>query len=189
MAIRPWARGALLTIIPVTVILGGSYAYMRNAFPEFYADNTVYSVAYEKPKGWTEIPPGPFTLFVFRHPENRGTLRASVNEIQSKYNPTPELDTDGIASHYVDITEENMPEWKARRMEPIKTGSEEFSLIRRSKKDKTVYTAFCSKGNTTVVVSLYAGGEAAASVDEFLPEFRKLVASFRLTPKNIVFDD
>ncbi len=189
MAQRPWLRRTLFTVIPIVVVLGGSYAYMRASFPQFYADTTVYSVKYDRPPGWKEEPPGPFTLFVFRHPKGLGTMRASVNEIQSRYNPTPELDTGGIADHYVDITAANMPEWTAKRLEPIVTSHEEFSLIRRSKKDKTVYTAFCSKGNTTVVVSLYAGGKAAASVDELLPDFRQLVGSFTLTPKHVVIDD
>jgi len=153
------------------------------------SDSEVYGVEYEKPKGWNEGQPGPFTLFVFRHPKGLGTLRGSINEVHSNVNPTPDLDTNGIAEHYVGLTKANMPDWTAKRMDDIGDGPDRFSVIRRAKSDRTVYTAFCSRGNTTVVVSLSAGGKAAATIDELLPDFRSLVGSFRLVPKNLKFDD
>lgn len=162
---------------------------VRTNFPQYFADTTVYSVAYEKPAGWKEEPPGPFTLFVFRHPEGKGLIRASLNEVQSHTNPTPELDTDGIAEHYIDVTHANMPEWKAERMPDFSNGRERFSIILRTKKLRTVYTAFCSKGNSTLVVSLTAGGENAATLATLVPAFRKVVESIKLTPKFVEIDE
>jgi len=185
---RSWPR----TILILVVICGlgvGAYSLVRTSFPEYFADTTVYSVAYEKPKGWKEEVPGPFTLFVFRHPEGKGLIRASLNEVQSRTNPTPELDTDGIAKHYVDVTHSNMPEWKAERLPDLANGTERFSLILRTKKDRTVYTAFCSKGNSTLVVSLTAGGVNASTLAALVPAFRKVIESVKLTPKFVQIDD
>ena len=94
-----------------------------------------------------------------------------------------------LAVRQANLLSENQRVHMAKRLEDLKAGTEPFSLIRRTKKDKTVYTAFCSKGNTTVVVSLSSGGKNAASVDEFLPKFKELVASFKLTPKVMELDD
>lgn len=178
-----WLRTSLTIVLTVAVVGGGGLVLLRVAFPQYYADTTVYSVDYDRPLGWKEVPPGPFTLFVYRHPDGKGTMRAAINEVQEDFNPTPELDTEGIANHYIAITDNNMPEWKAEKLDAVDTDREHFSLIRRTKVGKTVYTAFCSKGNTTLVVSLYAGGKDAESLDDLLPEFRKLLGSFRLTPK------
>lgn len=186
---RPWRLKATLAAVTSGLVLIGGYGLAKRKLEPFSGDTSVYSVAYEKPSGWKEIPPGPFTLFIFREPTGKGTLRASVNEVQASMNPTPELDTDGIANHYVGLTEQNMPDWTAERLPDLKGGTESFSLIKRTKKDRTVYTAFCAKGNTTIVVSLTGGGKQVAGLDELLPDFRKLVASFRLTKKNIELDD
>lgn len=178
---------ALVVALPIAAI--ASYFVIRSQAPQYFADNQVYGVQYERPQGWTEEPPGPFTLFVFRHPDGLGTLRGSVNEVHAAVNPTPELDTNGIAEHYISLTEDNMPDWTAERMEDIRGRRERFSVIRRSKEKRTVYTAFCAKGNTTVVVSLSAGGDAAKSIDRLLPDFQALVASFTLTEKFVPIDD
>jgi len=186
---RAGSRRMVIVAVAAAVLIGGGYAFVRTQFPQYYADTSVYSVAYEKPAGWKEEPPGPFTLFVFREPTGKGTLRASINEVQAKMNPTPELDTNGIADHYVDLTEANMPDWNAERLKDIESGTEPFSVIKRTRKDRTVYTAFCAKGNTTIVVSLTGGGNQVMKLDDLLPTFRKLVASFRLTPKHVDLDE
>ena len=185
---RHWPR----TILILVVICGlgvAANSLVRTNFPEYFADTTVYSIAYEKPKGWIELVPGPLTLFLFRHPEGKGFIRASLNEVQARTNPTPELDTDGIAQHYIDITHLNMPEWKAERLPDFNAGTERFSLILRTKKERTVYTAFCSKGNSTLVLSLTAGGVNASTLATLVPEFRKVVESVKLTPKFVQIDD
>lgn len=180
------SRRARFVLAALAIFAVGSYAGWRVLK---IADNGVYSVEYAKPIGWNEGQPGPFTLFVFRHPKGRGVLRGSLNEVHASVNPTPDLDTNGIAQHYVDLTKANMPDWSAKRLDDIGSENERFSVIRREKSDRIVYTAFCAKGNTTVVVSLSAGGKASKSLDELYPEFQKLVSSFRLVPKNLVFDD
>lgn len=167
----------------------GIYISAKGGVKKAFASSEVYGVEYAKPAGWNEGVPGPFTLFVFRHPEGKGTIRGSINEVHANVNPTPELDTNGIADHFVDITKSNMPQWKALRLDDINGRQERFSLIRRSRDDRTIYTAYCTKGNTTVVVSLSGIGKAAKTVDDALPDFRKLVASFRLVPKNLRFED
>ena len=182
-------RAATLVFLPVALLVGGGYLLVRALFPQFYADNSVYRITYTKPSGWREVPPGPFTLFVFKESAGRGTMRASINEVQSEMNPTPELDTAGIADRYVEVTAENMPDWKAERMDDIHTPTENFSLIKRTRFDRTVYTAFCAKGNTTVVVSLAGFGKQVATLDNLLPDFQKLVSSFRFTHKIVDLDD
>jgi len=178
-------------VLPAIVLLGGAGAYIfaKGGVKKAFASSEVYGVEYSKPAGWKEGVPGPFTLFIFRHPEGKGTIRGSINEVHANVNPTPELDTNGIADHFIDITKNNMPQWKATRLEDIRGRAERFSLIRRARDDRTIYTAYCSKGNTTVVVSLSGIGKQAKGVDDLLPDFRKLVASFRLVPKNLKFED
>lgn len=183
------ARPVLFGIAGVGVVLGGGYGLIRKQFPQHFADNSVYHVSYGKPAGWKEDIPGPFTLFIYREPHGHATMRASVNEIQSRVNPTPELDTNGIAEYYIELTGDNMPNWKAERMADVKTDAENFSLIRRSKEDRTVYTAFCAKGNTTVVVSLTAGGKEAPGLEKYLPDLKSVLGTIRLTKKHIVIND
>ena len=183
-----WARTILIVFVLCGLGVGG-YAFVRTNFPEYFSDTTVYSVDYEKPKDWKEEPPGPFTLFVFRHPEGRGVIRASMNEVQSNTNPTPDLDTDGVAKHLIDVTRRNMPDWKAERMPDITSGSERFSLVRRTKVSRTVYTAFCAKGNSTLVLSLSASGKDADQLEDLVPVYRRVIESVRLTPKKVELFD
>src|SRR5579862_8668800 len=57
---------------------------------------------YSNPAGWKPAPHGPETLFRFIDPKTHLVLRGAVNQVISESNPTPELDTDGIAQYYVD---------------------------------------------------------------------------------------
>lgn len=179
-----WTRTMLIVLVIGGLGVAG-YAYVRTNFPEYFSDTTVYSVAYEKPKNWKEEPPGPFTLFVYRHPEGQGVIRASLNEVQSNTNPTPELDTDGVARHLMDVTRRNMPDWKAERLPDITSSSERFSLVKRTKVARTVYTAFCAKGNSTLVISLSASGKDTEKLEDLLPVYLGVIESVRLTPKKV----
>jgi hypothetical protein len=148
----------------------------------------LYDVAYDAPKGWEKQPPGPLTLFVYRHPDGKAMITASLNEVHFEVNPTPELDTDGLADQFVGVTHDNMPGWTAQRLEDFSDGSERFSVIKRTRQGRTVYNAFCAKGNSTVLVSLTAGGKAAGDLERHVPVFKRLLASIRLSPKKVARD-
>ncbi|HEY0867806.1 MAG TPA: hypothetical protein VGE01_10520 [Fimbriimonas sp.] len=145
-----------------------------------FGDNRNFKVVYEKPTGWKELPHGPQTLFLFQEPRTGVLLRGAVNQIVADVNPTPELDTDGIAQYYVDRTHENMKDWQAKMGEKVKAKDGEFRIIERERKDKKVVTAYAVKGNTTLLVSISGGPEAKVEVDRKMPEFKEYLSSIGL---------
>jgi len=146
-------------------------------------DSSNYKVVYAPPSGWKAVPHGPQTLFLYKNPTSGVLLRGSVNQIIADVNPTPELDTDGIARYYVDRTHDNMPEWTAELGEKVDAHNTSFQIIDREKKDKAVMTAYAVKGNTTLLVSLSGnGGKGKTAVFSTMPEFKTYLSTIALEP-------
>jgi hypothetical protein len=100
-------------------------------------------------------------------------------------NPTPELDTDGIADYYKDRTDENMRDWKATKLGAVAGQDVPFAVIRRSTKDRVIVTAYAVRGNTTVLVSLIGLRKAMAQVDPNMAMFDAFLGKLSLTEKDM----
>lgn len=170
-----------VTVLPLAV-LGVSFFSLRRHFPMFAGDTSNYELVYPHPRVWQERPHTPFTLFLFEHAETGAKLRGATNQVTSNVNPTPELDTDGIAQYYVDTTRQNQPEWTVERLPDIQAQSLEFSAIKRSRTDKIVVTAFSVRGNTTLVLSLALDKSNAKEYEAMMQEFRSFLDGVRLVP-------
>jgi hypothetical protein len=142
-----------------------------------------YKIGYTSPEGYKAITHGPQALFLYRNLDNRLLLRGSVNQVYSDVNPTPELQTEGIAQYYLDRTAENQPGWTGTKMDLVEGQDANFRLIRRENKSKCVITAFAVKGNTTVLVSLSGNDKEVKSIDTELPHFRDYLKSIRLNER------
>lgn len=163
--------------------LAAGYFGLRSAFPHHFADSANYEVLYEAPNDWRELPKSPMTLFLFKHPDREVFLRGSVNNIESDYAVTPEMDFSMLAEYYLSTTQNNQKEWKGERLRDVRNGKQSFSMIRRWRKDKTVFTAFAQKGNTTLLVGLYAADSEAKSLGAFEPMFRSFLATLDFKPR------
>jgi hypothetical protein len=178
-----------LAFCAAALLCTGGYFGLRHIRCSAGDNAGVFSIQYEKPSGWEEEVPGPFTLFIFRHPKGLGTLRASINEVHAAVNPTPDLDTEGLAQHFLEVTEQNLPGWKAERLDDLHSGPERFSFIRRQGSGRVVYTAFCAKGNTTLLVSLTGEEKNEAGIETLVPVLKQIVQSVRFVPKQISLEE
>jgi hypothetical protein len=131
--------------------------------------------------GWDRLRHGPQTLFLYGDRKKGLLLRGSVNQMIDDVNPTPDLDRDGLAKTVVENTHDNMKGWSAEVQDKVDSPSASFRIVRRSEKDHTVVTAFCVKGNTTLLVSLSGRAGYAEQVDKDMPEFRKFLSEVVLT--------
>ena len=170
-----------VTVLPVAV-LGAAFWSIRNHLPMFAGDTSNYDIVYPHPRVWEEKPHSPFTRFLFEHVETGAQLRGSTNQVTLDVNPTPELDTDGIANYYVETTKRNQPAWKAERLPDVHTKHLEFSTIKRTRQGKVVVTAFCVRGNTTLILSLALDESNLKQYDAMMREFQAFLTEVRLVP-------
>jgi hypothetical protein len=169
------AVGAALTTVAV---LYANRAAQRD-------DTKNYRVGYQVELPWKEVPHGPQTLFLYRHPDSNLLLRGAVNQVVSDINPTPELGTNGLADLYIDLTKQNQKDWSAEKLDRIEAQGVDFQLIRRERKGKVVITAFGVRGNTTLVVSLSGNEKETRHIDGQLPGFREFLSSVSFTETNL----
>ena len=170
-----------VTLLPL-VVLGGAFWSVRRHLPIFAGDTSNYDLVYPHPRVWEEKPHTPFTKFLFEHAETGAQLRGATNQVTLSVNPTPDMNTEGIAAYYVETTKRNQPAWKAERLPNIKTANLEFSAIKRARTGKIVVTAFHVRGNTTVIMSLALDEKNLVTYDAMMGEFRKFLAEIRLVP-------
>lgn len=133
----------------------------------------VYDIKWEKPAGWADMPHSPQSLFLFRDPKTHILIRGASNQIVADHNPTPDLDSDGMADYYLDTTKENMAEWSGEKVSGEKGKGVDFAIIRRKREGKTVVTAFGVRGNTTFIVTLSGNGNEQKGVAAGEAVFRK----------------
>lgn len=159
------ARGVrLVLVIPLLVLVAGALAWNKHKKQQAIDLSKNFVIHYDLPAGWKAAPHGPETLFRVIDPNTRLVLRGAVNQVISEENPTPELDTEGIADYYVDRTV-NMIGWKVEKLGISKGKNLEFEVLRRSSKDRVVVTAYSVRGNTTVLVTLLGKGRDMGQVD------------------------
>lgn len=140
---------------------------------------TNFKLGYVLPQGWKELPHSPQTLFFCVDPASDVKLRGAVNQIVADYNPTPELDRDGLTQQFADITTDNLG-WKAKILDTVDFDGGSYRLIRRETVDRVVISAIAVRGNTTVMMGLSGIGKAKTHVDGQLPFFRKYLATTSL---------
>jgi hypothetical protein len=163
---------ALLTIVP-------AWMWSENKKKAKVVDASNYTLEYPKPDGWVEYPAGMQTLFIYKHPKLKITLRGSQSQIVSDENPTPELDRDGLTEQFADVTRDNLG-WKADVLGTVDCKGSSFRLIRRETVDRTVITGIAVRGNTTILITLIGVGEGQKNVDGTLPMFKTFLADTSL---------
>ena len=141
-----------------------------------------FRIGYEKPPGWKELWHGPQALFVYQHPQTGVKFRASVNQVVSEFNPTPNMTSDSIAHQMVENTKANMPGWDGVVLDVVNTPAVDWRLVRREGQGRCVVSAFGVRGNTTAMVSLVAAGDSEMKhVDATMPRFREFLQSLTFT--------
>jgi hypothetical protein len=158
----------------------GTYSQVRAEQQKLSIAN--YDLEYATFIDWKSIPHSPYLLFTFKHPSADIRLMGGTNQIVSESNPTPEMDTDGIAKHYLEVTKSNFKGWKASELQDAMGPDLRFSMIRRESGARAVINCFAVRGNTTVLVSLTASNEAIPLIDAFMPQVREYLASMKLVP-------
>ncbi|MBZ0214017.1 MAG: hypothetical protein K8H99_09480 [Nitrospirae bacterium] len=175
-------RSVVLYGIVILGCLGAFNHFSRKLNPYRFADNQNYEILWSEHVGWKKLSPGPQQLFMYSDRETNIRLIGSVSRIMDEVNPTPELDTDGLADLYIGTTRENMKGWSAER-HPDFAGQERFSMILREGPDRTTWTAFVAKGNTTLIVSMGANGAKRSDLEALMPRFRAFLADVEFRPK------
>jgi hypothetical protein len=163
---KPWLFSALALVVGGAVI-------GTNHYHKLQRENALnFKPHYQLPSGWHLDPHGPTAIFKCTEPTTHLELRGSVNQVISDSNPTPDLDTKGIANFYIDRTDESMKGWSAAVLKtysnPLGT---DFAVIRRATKDRIVVTAYSVRGNTTLLITLFGKDRSRAYVD---PDIEKL---------------
>lgn len=180
-----WVVGSLLGMLFIGMYAIYHTLTKNSATGLDYTQN--YKIVFQKPENWNEEIPSLSTLFVYQEPKTRAILRGGVTQIVSDFNPTPELDTDGIADYYKDTTENHQPGWTVERMPDIETQNLRFSILDRRHPGKRILTCFCVKGNTTLVVGLSAYGQARDLLDDKLADLKSFLSKIQFVPTRLHF--
>jgi hypothetical protein len=141
--------------------------------------HTNFKLGYDLPTGWKELPHSPQTLFFCEDPKTKVKLRGAVNQVVADYNPTPELDRDGLTQQFADITTDHLG-WKATILDTVSFDGGSYRLIRRETTDRIVVSAIAVRGNTTVLMGISGIGEAKKQVDGQIPFFKRYLATTSL---------
>ncbi len=141
-----------------------------------------YRVDFKQIPNWNEEPANMSSLFCYRNPKSNAILRGGVTQIVSDYNPTPELDTDGIAEYYVGTTEANQRGWTVQRLPDVETHDLRFAVLDRRHPGKRIITCFCVKGNTTLVVGMSGYGESRNLLDDHLADLKAFLSRIEFVP-------
>ncbi len=175
--IRPWPMMSIAVIG-----LSGAVGFRAYKKATMYNGTENYQIEYPKSfANWKSLPHTPQTLFLFQDPTKMFLLRGAVSQVISEVNPTPELDTDGLANYYIDRTNENMTGWTAEKLGDIRGQRDQrFSVIERKGSGKTVLTAFSARGNTTLMVTVSAHKQSSEAVDEALLDLKNYVSQIGL---------
>lgn len=182
MTERSRKRVSGFAVFCALLMSAGLGAFVWKMAPVWFEDSSNYSIQYDAPAGWVQLSPGQLTLFRYKHPKHEVFLQGFQDQIVHERLTDPELDANGLANYYLDVTRENLKEWTGKRMSDYKGGTMLFSMIRREKPGKVVYLAFATKGNTTLGVSLYASGKHIPKAEALIDDYRAFLASVRLTP-------
>jgi len=176
----------LPVLVPCVVAIGCALGWTRH-YKQAQIDGAKnYVLSYAKPDGWKSAPHGPQTLFKYVDPKTDVCIRGAANQMVAEVNPSPELDTDGIADYYIDRTHESMPGWTAAKLGTVMMRNKQpFELISRGTGDRTVITAYAVKGNTTILITLFGMNRAQRYVEGELPFFEQYLATLSLQEKDL----
>lgn len=140
-----------------------------------------FRLVYAKPTGWDEIPHSPSALFLYEEPHSKLLLRGGMNSMQAEFNPDPSLDSDGFAKDFLEVTAQNLKDWKGEMMDTVEGGGGvKFRLVRRWTSDRTVISALAVRGNSTFSITLSGSGKAMRQVDAAVPQFRTFLSSLAI---------
>jgi hypothetical protein len=143
-------------------------------------DRSNFSLKYSRPAGWTEeLHHNPQTLFSYIDGRTKVSLRGSINQVIFDENPTPELDRDGLTTHFANVTVDHLG-WAAKILDIVNCPGGSYRIIRRETTDRIIVSGIAVRGNTTVIVTLSGIGGAKKSVDAHLPFFREFLATTSL---------
>jgi len=168
--------------ILLAALLFGGYKLMTRQVATGEEQILNYRVSFVPPAGWVKRKPSASSLFLYHKPEWNAYLRGGHSDVVGRYNPTPELDTNGIAEYFLDTTRRLQKGWTATRLDDVLTDSERFSVLNRQNDDHRVLTCFIVKGNTTFVISLSSYETTPAKGEKLYKELRNFLGSIRLEP-------
>lgn len=172
-----------MTVVLV-LVAALAYTFVKGKRNEEMSAN--FSIKIPDPfSGWERLQHGPQALFLYGERKKGLLLRGSVNQMIDDVNPTPDLDRDNLAQLVVDNTHDNMPGWSAAIQDKVDANGASFRIVRRSEKKHVVVTAFCVKGNTTLLVSLSGRDGNVEQVDKDMPEFRTFLSEVALTKTDL----
>jgi hypothetical protein len=168
------------------VLVVGSYAGVKR-YKTLQINNAKnFRPDFVVPLGWRNQPHGPATLFKILEPSTNLELRAAVNQVVAEVNPTPDLDTHGIANFYMERTQQSMPSWKAVKLkEYINRHGTDFEILRRSTKDRIVVTAYAVRGNTTFLVTLFGKNGTMRYVDPGMTKLYSFLSTVSLNEQDL----
>src|SRR5579862_2692834 len=112
---RPRSGLRIWLAVPALALVGSAIAWRMHQKTADADSVKNYEIRWPHPSGWNILPHGPQTLFKFQDPKTKLVIRGAANQMVADVNPTPDLDTDGIADYYNDRTDENMKDqgWTA----------------------------------------------------------------------------
>jgi hypothetical protein len=165
-----------VVLIGIAMVIAGRY---KSAQVEL-AKN--YRLAYSVPTGWREIPHSPEALFLYVNPKTHLLMRGAMNDVQDAENPTPGLDRDATAKWMIQITSENLKNWKGEMLDTVDGHEISFRLVKRTGPGKCVVTAVAVRGNTTIMVTMSGDQHELKDVDPALPAFRQYLTTLAFTP-------
>jgi hypothetical protein len=161
----------------IAVLIAGAYAYRQQSLARTEESTANFRLLFDTPQGWMPVPHSPQALFLFKNPGSKLLMRGAMNDVVAEYNPTPELDRDGLAKYMLDVTDLNLKDWRGSMLGTVSAQGTSFRLIKRWSPQKCVVSAVAVRGNTSVVVTLSGNQRQAQSIDQALPEFRSYLST------------
>jgi hypothetical protein len=167
--------------VACAAILAGPAFMWRKAAIEARTEAVAnFKLGYSMPDGWVERQHSPQALFLYMDPKTKVSIRGAASQVIAEFNPTPELDRDGLTKQFAEVTVDNLG-WKAEILDTVDFKGGSYRLIRRETVDRTIVTGIAVKGNTTILITLSGIGEARHKIDQHMPGFRDYLASTSLT--------
>jgi hypothetical protein len=157
--------------------MSGAIAWRQIHLRNAAEDISNFRLVFEPPPGWRSLPHSPQTLFLFRNDRDNLMMRGAASDIVAEFNPTPELDRDGLAKLMLDITDHNLKGWQGKLLGTIDSKNITFRLVRRWCKEKCVITAVAVRGNTSFLVTLSGDQRKVERLDHAFPAFQTYIAS------------
>lgn len=185
-------RYAILLFGAVAIISGAS-KYRQGQEQARIESTANYDLDFDVPKGYHGVPKPPQLLFAFNSDVHDFRLRGAITRIIADYNPSPDLDRDGIASQMAETTTAGLKGWDAKMLDVVEANGITFRLLRRNGPNIHVVNAFGVKGNTTVMITFSAEKDKGREFDQSLPWFKEYLAGLTVHRterfKNIIVPD